>query len=85
MQATEIIKKFQINENDTGSSQVQITLLSERISNLTTHFKTHKKDKHSRHGLLKIIKQRQKHLNYLKSKNKGLYYDLIKELNIRDK
>ncbi|MEC8882613.1 MAG: 30S ribosomal protein S15 [Pseudomonadota bacterium] len=85
MQTTEIIKKFQLNEQDTGSSQVQIALMSSRISNLTTHFKTHKTDKHSRYGLLKIIKQRQKLLNYLKKRDRKNYYDLIKELNIRDK
>ena len=85
MQTTEIIKKFQLNEQDTGSSQVQIALMSSRISNLTTHFKTHKTDKHSRYGLLKIIKQRQKLLNYLKKTDRANYYDLIKELNIRDK
>ena len=85
MQTTEIIKKFQLNEKDTGSSQVQIALMSSRISNLTTHFKTHKTDKHSRYGLLKIIKQRQKLLNYLKKTDRANYYDLIKELNIRDK
>ena len=85
MQTTEIIKKFQLNEQDTGSSQVQIALMSSRISNLTTHFKTHKTDKHSRYGLLKIIKQRQKLLNYLKKRDRENYYHLIKELNIRDK
>ena len=85
MQTTEIIKKFQISENDTGSSPVQIALLSERINNLTDHFKTHKTDKHSRHGLLKIIRQRQKHLKYLKGKDREGYYKLIKTLNIRDK
>ena len=85
MQTTEIIKKFQLNEQDTGSSQVQIALMSSRISNLTTHFKTHKTDKHSRYGLLKIIKQRQKLLNYLKKTDRENYYSLIKELNIRDK
>jgi len=85
VQTTEIIKKFQLNEQDTGSSQVQIALMSSRISNLTTHFKTHKTDKHSRYGLLKIIKQRQKLLNYLKKRDRENYYDLIKVLNIRDK
>jgi small subunit ribosomal protein S15 len=85
VQTTEIIKKFQISENDTGSSPVQIALLSERINNLTDHFKTHKTDKHSRHGLLKIIRQRQKHLKYLKGKDREGYYKLIKTLNIRDK
>ena len=85
MQTTEIIKKFQLNEQDTGSSQVQIALMSSRISGLTEHFKTHNKDKQSRYGLLKIIKQRQKLLNYLKKRNREQYYDLIKELNIRDK
>lgn len=85
MQTTEIIKEFQISENDTGSSPVQIALLSERINNLTDHFKTHKTDKHSRHGLLKIIRQRQKHLKYLKGKDREGYYKVIKTLNIRDK
>ena len=79
----EIIKKFGASENDTGSSEVQIALLSHRITYLTEHFKTHKKDHHSRRGLLKLVGQRRRLLNYLKSKNVDRYRNVIQELGIR--
>lgn len=85
MSTAEAIKKFQKSENDTGSSQVQIILMTKRINDLTGHFKENKSDQHSRHGLLKIIRNRQKHLKYLKRTNTSVYYDLIKQLGIRDK
>lgn len=85
MSTAETIKAFQANPQDTGSSSVQIALMTSRINNLTEHFKTHKTDKHSRHGLLKIIRKRQKLLSYMKRTERVAYYDLIKKLSIRDK
>ena len=85
MSTAETIKEFQANPQDTGSSSVQIALMTSRINNLTEHFKTHKTDKHSRHGLLKIIRKRQKLLSYMKRTKQEAYYDLIKKLSIRDK
>jgi len=79
----EIIEKFKTHDTDTGSSEVQIALLSERITYLTDHFQTHKKDHHSRRGLLKLVGQRRSLLNYLKSKDINRYRSLIKELGIR--
>ena len=79
----EIIKKFGTHENDTGSSEVQVALLSHRITYLTEHFKTHKKDHHSRRGLLKLVGQRRRLLNYLKSKSIDRYRTVIQELGIR--
>lgn len=79
----EIIDKFKINEKDTGSSEVQIALLSNRINYLTEHFKVHKKDHHSRRGLLKLVGQRRRLLNYLKNKDVEKYRRIIKELGIR--
>ena len=79
----EIIEKFKTHETDTGSSEVQIALLSDRITYLTDHFQTHKKDHHSRRGLLKMVGQRRSLLNYLKSKDINRYRTLIKELGIR--
>jgi small subunit ribosomal protein S15 len=78
-----IIEKFQIHESDTGSPEVQIALLSERIGYLTEHFKTHKKDHHSRRGLLKLVGQRRRLLDYLKSKSVDRYKTVITELGIR--
>lgn len=78
-----IIDQFKVNEKDTGSSEVQIALLSNRIKYLTEHFKVHKKDHHSRRGLLKLVGQRRKHLNYLKKKDSEKYQTVIKELGIR--
>ncbi len=69
--------------NDTGSPEVQVALLTGRIEQLTEHFKTHKKDNHGRRGLLKMVAQRRKLLDYLKGKDEGRYQDLIKRLGIR--
>lgn len=79
----EIIEKFKTHQTDTGSSEVQIALLSDRITYLTGHFKTHSKDHHSRRGLLKMVGQRRSLLDYLKSKDINKYRSLIKELGIR--
>lgn len=80
---TEIIEKFRQTEGDTGSPQVQIALLSARISQLQGHFETHKKDHHSRRGLLKMVGQRRRLLDYLKSKDVPGYRKIIAELNLR--
>ena len=79
----EVIKKFSRAENDTGSPEVQIALLTERITHLTEHFKTHAKDHHSRRGLLKLVGQRRRLLDYLKSKSVDRYRSLIDTLGIR--
>lgn len=79
----EIIAKFQQHEGDTGSPEVQIALLTERINYLTEHFKTHKKDHHSRRGLLKLVGQRRALLNYLKDLDFNRYRNLINELGLR--
>jgi small subunit ribosomal protein S15 len=79
----EIIDRFKLHGKDTGSSEVQIALLSNRINYLTEHFKTHKKDHHSRRGLLKLVGQRRKLLNYLKRSDLTRYQQIIKELSIR--
>ncbi|MBN2538981.1 MAG: 30S ribosomal protein S15 [Deltaproteobacteria bacterium] len=79
----EIITDFQIHEGDTGSPEVQVALLSGRITYLTEHFKTHKKDHHSRRGLLKLVGQRRSMLDYLKKKDIERYRELIKRLGLR--
>ena len=79
----ELIKKFAKKENDTGSPEVQVAILTTRITNLSEHFKTHKKDNHSRRGLLKLVSQRRKILDYVKSKDENRYKILIQELGIR--
>ena len=79
----EIIEKFKTHDTDTGSSEVQIALLTDRIQYLTEHFKTHKKDHHSRQGLLKLVGQRRSLLDYLKNKDINKYRALIKDLGIR--
>ncbi len=79
----EIIGKFQTHEKDTGSSEVQIALLSERIRYLTEHFKLHKKDHHSRRGLLKLVGKRRKLLNYLKENKIDRYRVIIDQLGLR--
>jgi small subunit ribosomal protein S15 len=79
----ETIKKFSQHEGDTGSPEVQIALMSERINYLTEHFKTHAKDHHSRRGLLKLVGQRRRLLDYLKTKNLDRYRALINSLGIR--
>ena len=79
----EIIDKFKKHEGDTGSTEVQIALLTERIATLTEHFKIHHKDHHSRRGLLKLVGQRRRLLAYLKKKSNDKYLNFIKELGIR--
>lgn len=79
----EIIKKFQVHENDSGSPEVQIALLTERINQLTEHFQIHKKDYHSRRGLLKLVGQRRRLLDYLKSRKAEKYRQIVKELGLR--
>jgi len=78
-----IIKEYQADKNDTGSVDVQVALLTARIKHLTEHFKTHKKDHHSRRGLLKLVSQRKKLLSYLKNKNLDSYASLISRLGLR--
>lgn len=79
----DIIDRFKLHGQDTGSPEVQIALLSNRIEYLTDHFKIHKKDHHSRRGLLKLVGQRRKLLNYLKKSDVKRYQNIIKELGIR--
>ena len=79
----DLIKKFQIHENDTGSPEVQIAILSKRINYLTEHLKVHKKDHHSRRGLLKMVGQRRGLLNYLMKNDIERYRKIISELGIR--
>ena len=79
----EIIQKFRVHNSDTGSPEVQVALLTERITYLTEHFKVHKKDFHSRRGLLKLVGQRRRLLDYLKGKDVERYRKLIKELGLR--
>lgn len=79
----ELIQKFATKSDDTGSPEVQVAILTERITNLTEHFKDHKKDNHSRRGLLKMVSQRRSLLDYLKRKDEGRYQTLIAELGIR--
>jgi small subunit ribosomal protein S15 len=80
---TELVQKFRRHDSDTGSPEVQVALLSERIGYLTEHFKTHKKDHHSRRGLLKLVGQRRRLLDYLKTVDQDRYKDLIDQLGIR--
>lgn len=80
---TEVISSYRTHGTDTGSPEVQVALLSERITYLTEHFKTHAKDHHSRRGLLKLVGQRRRLLDYLKRKDTEKYADLIKKLGIR--
>lgn len=79
----QIIEKYRIHENDTGSPEVQVALLTERIKNLTEHFKVHTKDFHSRRGLIKLVSKRRKLLDYLKTKDFKRYQKVITELGIR--
>jgi small subunit ribosomal protein S15 len=80
---TEVIGSYKTHTADTGSPEVQVALLSERINYLTEHFKTHAKDHHSRRGLLKLVGQRRRLLDYLKRKDSDRYADLIRKLGIR--
>lgn len=82
-QRTDIVKQFQRAVNDTGSSEVQVALLTARINDLTGHFKMHAKDHHSRRGLLKMVSQRRRLLNYLKRTDSVKYAELIKTLGLR--
>ena len=77
------IEKFRADENDTGSSEVQIAILSDRIKHLTEHFKTHKKDYHSRLGLIKMVNRRKRLLDYVKKKGYQRYKSIIEALGIR--
>jgi len=79
----EIIKTYKLHENDTGSPEVQIAILTERIKSLTEHFKVHKKDHHSRRGLLKLVGQRKSLLNYLHKKDISRYRAIIGKLDLR--
>ena len=79
----EIISKYAVNSNDTGSTEVQIAVLSERITNLIEHFKNHKHDNHSKKGLLAMVNKRKKLLSYLLKKDATKYQEIIKKLNIR--
>jgi len=78
-----IISNYKLHETDTGSPEVQIALLTERINYLSEHFKFHKNDHHSRRGLLKLISQRRRLLDYLKDTNKGRYENLVGRLGLR--
>ena len=78
-----IVNDYKTHISDTGSSQVQIALLTQRINELTEHFKIHKKDNHSRRGLLKMVSRRRKLLDYLKQQNIGEYHDIIQKLGLR--
>jgi small subunit ribosomal protein S15 len=78
-----LVKKYQTHAGDTGSTQVQITLLTERIVELTDHLKEHKKDYDSRSGLLKLVGRRRRLLNYLAATEEEIYQDLIKDLDLR--
>ena len=80
----ELIKKFALHENDTGSPEVQIAILTERIRNLTEHIKANKKDLHSRRGLIGMVNKRRKLLNYLKRESEERYKKIIEALNIRE-
>lgn len=78
-----ILGDFKTHDSDTGSSQVQIALLTQRITELTDHFRTHKKDNHSRRGLLKMVSRRRKLLDYLKNTDINEYHEIIKKLGLR--
>ena len=82
-QKSQTISKYRIHKSDSGSPEVQVALLSQRILQLTEHFKTHQKDHHSRRGLLSMVARRRKLLNYLKDRNPGRYKTLIQSLGIR--
>jgi small subunit ribosomal protein S15 len=83
VQKQQVVKQYQRSGKDTGSPEVQIALLTERINGLTEHFKTHVKDFHSRRGLLKLVSQRRKLLDYLKRKDADKYRGLIERLSLR--
>ena len=83
VEKAKIVSEFQTAKNDTGSPEVQVALITDRINYLTEHFKANKKDHHSRRGLLALVSQRRKLLDYLKGRNLGRYQELIKRLGIR--
>ncbi|HEV8096938.1 MAG TPA: 30S ribosomal protein S15 [Burkholderiales bacterium] len=83
MQKAQVVKQYQRAPNDTGSSEVQIALMTERINGLTEHFKTHVKDFHSRRGLLRLVSQRRKLLDYLKRTDADKYRSVIERLGLR--
>ncbi|MBO0662171.1 30S ribosomal protein S15 [Jiella sp. MQZ9-1] len=78
-----LLKEYATKDGDTGSPEVQVAVLTERINNLTEHFKSHKKDNHSRRGLLKMVSQRRRLLDYLKSREESRYQTLIERLSLR--
>ncbi len=80
---TELIKDYKVHDTDTGSAEVQIAILTEKIKNLTEHFKTHKKDHHSRRGLIKMVSRRRRLLDYLKVNQVNRYRELINRLGLR--
>ncbi|AVJ55548.1 30S ribosomal protein S15 [Idiomarina sp. OT37-5b] len=82
-QKAEILKEFGRSENDTGSPEVQIALLTKNLAELQDHFKAHKKDHHSRRGLLRMVSQRRKLLDYLKKKDQSRYVAIVEKLGIR--
>ena len=79
----ELIETYKSHDNDTGSPSVQIALLTERINGLSGHFKSHKKDHHSRQGLLRLVSTRRRLLDYLKRQDEKAYHDIIKKLDLR--
>ena len=79
----QVVSDFKTHDSDTGSPQVQVALLTQRINELTEHFKVHKKDNHSRRGLLKMVARRRKLLDYLKRRNIAEYHEIIKRLKLR--
>ncbi|HLR81741.1 MAG TPA: 30S ribosomal protein S15 [Paenalcaligenes sp.] len=83
LKKAEIVEEFQRESGDTGSPEVQIALLTARIKTLGEHFKDHKKDHHSRRGLLRMVSRRRKLLDYLKNRNPDAYFELIKKLGLR--
>lgn len=80
---SELMKEYAREEGDTGSPEVQVAVLTERINNLTDHFKSHKKDNHSRRGLLKMVSTRRRLLDYVKSRDESRYRSLIERLGLR--
>lgn len=82
-QKKDLIEKYKLHEGDTGSPEVQIAILTEKINYLTKHLQTHKKDHHSRRGLLKMVGQRRALLNYLKQKNFDRYREIVEKLGLR--
>ncbi len=83
MKKKDIIERYKIHEGDTGSPEVQIAVLTERINQLTEHLKVHRKDKHSRIGLIKLVNHRRRHLNYLMKYHKDRYLKIVEKLGLR--